>query len=82
MRSEIEDLHSLRIAFFDTLDVKDDHSFKPRPEQRVQRVPVLVQGFHVLEKNRIHSTIPSHAIFLCQPKWVFTLNKFGTYLFG
>jgi hypothetical protein len=51
MRSQIEDLHLVRVAVLDALDVEADDPLQPRPEEAVESVPVLVQGFHVLKLN-------------------------------
>jgi hypothetical protein len=51
MRSQIEDLHLVRVAVLDALHVEADDPLQPRPEEAIESVPVLVQGFHVLKLN-------------------------------
>jgi hypothetical protein len=51
MRSQIEDLHLVRVAVLDALHVEADDPLQPGPEEAIESVPVLVQGFHVLKLN-------------------------------
>jgi hypothetical protein len=51
MWSQIEDLHLVRVAVLDALHVEADDPLQPGPEEAIESVPVLVQGFHVLKLN-------------------------------
>ncbi len=41
----------MRVAVLDALHVEADDPLQPGPEEAIESVPVLVQGFHVLKLN-------------------------------